>query len=99
VAGAAATVWSTLCCIVGPRPSEGTTRLVEDAVLARILIDRGVIDDGMASMAAADRDGSGLLLEHVLHASYGIPLDDLLGALAERREIMTDSRRGARTID
>ncbi len=88
LAEAVAGFWRTVRSVLGAGPSERITQLVADAVLTRILIDRGAIDDVLAARAAADRDHTGLLFEHVLHARHGVPLEDLLGALAERRAIM-----------
>jgi hypothetical protein len=85
---AAAQFWQTLRSVMGANPPERTRQVAADAVLVRILIDRGIIDDPDAANAAQDRDRSGLLLEHVLHMRYGVPMDDLLSALEERRLIM-----------
>lgn len=87
--------------VVGTRSLEKERGLAMDALLARILLDFGLVDEVVLAEAAADRDRTGLLLEHVLHTSYGIPIDDLLRALSERRRLIAQEmpdRRFARPL-
>ncbi|MBM3269519.1 MAG: hypothetical protein FJZ01_17965 [Candidatus Sericytochromatia bacterium] len=95
---AAAKAWTALRSALGTNPPERARQLAVDAVLMQILIDRGLIDTVQAASAAQDRDRSGLLIEHVLHARYGVALDALLEALAERRAIMAGEVSTAPTI-
>jgi hypothetical protein len=84
----AARAWEALRAALGANPPERARQVAVDAVLIQILIDRGLIDRYQAASAAQDRDRSGLLIEHVLHTRYNVPLDGLLEALAERRAII-----------
>lgn len=83
--------WHAVRKVLGLESPERTRQLVEDAVLIRILVDRGHITRTQAASAVAERDHSGLLLQHVLHARHGVPMGVLLTALAERRAVIRDS--------
>lgn len=91
-------VWQAVRSVLGLDPPGRYRQLAADAILVRILLDRGQITPSQAASAAIERDRSGLLLEHVLHALHGVPMSEILSALAERRAVIGKplSRSGPR---